>query len=196
MKNLSPVLNIVLLIAVAFLYYKQFSQPSEEEVAPVKMSAEAKAANIVYVNSDSLIDNYIFYKQKKAELEAKEASVKSLLQRESEALKSEAATYQQMAETMSKIDREKTEQGLMAKQQALVEKKDELLGKLDEDHQRWNDELYKKVSAYVKEFNKEKNYQFILGYQRGGGILLANDSLDITRQVLDGLNKEYEGDKK
>jgi outer membrane protein len=52
--------------------------------------------------------------------------------------------------------------------------------------------LYAKLSSYLKEYNKGKNYTFILGYQKGGGILFANDSLDITREVLDGLNKEFE----
>jgi Skp family chaperone for outer membrane proteins len=36
--------------------------------------------------------------------------------------------------------------------------------------------------------NEEMNYKFILGYQRGSGILLANDSLDITKDVIRGIN--------
>jgi hypothetical protein len=39
--------------------------------------------------------------------------------------------------------------------------------------------------------NKSGRYQFIFGYTQEGGILLANDSLNITKYVLEGLNKKY-----
>ena len=51
-------------------------------------------------------------------------------------------------------------------------------------------------TAYIDGFHfaLDRNYEFILGYQKGGGILLANDSLDITQQILEGLNKKYEAE--
>jgi outer membrane protein len=46
------------------------------------------------------------------------------------------------------------------------------------------------VNEFLKH-HKTKSYNFVLGYQKGGGILYANDSLDITREVVVGLNNEY-----
>jgi len=42
--------------------------------------------------------------------------------------------------------------------------------------------------ATFKKFNKDKHYDFIMGYTRGAGILFANDSLDITKVVIKGIN--------
>ena len=43
---------------------------------------------------------------------------------------------------------------------------------------------------------KNRNYHFIMGYTKDGAILLANDSLDITENVIEGLNEEYKENSK
>jgi len=36
----------------------------------------------------------------------------------------------------------------------------------------------------------------VIGYSKGGGVLFAKEDLDITKAVLEGLNKKYADDKK
>ncbi len=187
------IFTAVLTVAIIFLYYLHFKTPvataenSTGAIAPIPV-----ATNIVYVNSDSLLENYFFYKNKKSEFESKENQIKSHLQAESERLQKDAADYQDRAALMSENERAKKEDELMQRQQSLMKKKDDMLGAFDHEQGKFSDDLYAKLSSYLKEYNKGKNYTFILGYQKGGGILFANDSLDITKQVLDGLNKEAE----
>ena len=68
--------------------------------------------------------------------------------------------------------------------------RENLVDQLQSEESDMNDSIHNNLTRYLKEYNKEKNYLFILGYQRGSGILLASDSLDITKDVLKGLNKE------
>jgi outer membrane protein len=51
------------------------------------------------------------------------------------------------------------------------------------------DSVHSRLVAVLKDLNKSNNYFYVMGYQRGNGILFANDSLDITKQVLEELNK-------
>jgi outer membrane protein len=191
--NLHRIITGLLAIAVIVLFVLQFKKPTEETVtAQTSGPAIPITSNIVYVNSDSLLENYVFYKSKKAEFESKEKQIKNHLEAESERLQKDAADYQDRAATMTGGERAKKEEELMVRQQSLMKKKDDLLGAFDEEQSRFNEQLYSKLSEYLKAYNKEKNYTFILGYQKGGGILFANDSLDITREILDGLNKEYQ----
>jgi outer membrane protein len=194
MKNLSLTLNIVLLAAVAFLYYLHFSAHSE--IAPIVPLAPLRNANIVFVNSDSLIEQYTYFKNKKSEFEEKQAKVKAELKAESSRLQNEIQEYQQKAGTMTDQQRGQLEEQLSMKQQQFIQKKDEMLAKLDEEQSKGNEELYMKLNSFMKEFNRNKNYNFILGYQKGGGILYANDSLNITGEVLSGLNKAYDKELK
>ncbi|MCX6275127.1 MAG: OmpH family outer membrane protein [Bacteroidetes bacterium] len=185
------IFTAILALAIVILYYLHFKSPAAETSTGVIMAAPV-ATNIVYVNSDSLLDNFSFYKNKKAEFAEKESQIKNHLQAESERLQKDAADYQDRAAMMSEGDRAKKEEELMQRQQSLMKKKDDMLGAFEEEQSRFSESLYSKLSAYLKEYNKGKNYTFILGYQKGGGILFANDSLDITSQVLEGLNKESE----
>ena len=194
MKNLSNILNIVLLVAVAILYYLHFKdKPESAQVVP---AAALKSLNMVYVNNDSLLSEYDFFKSKKAELEDKQEKIKESLKAESTKLQNEAAEYQKKAATMTDQQRQQVEEQLGMKQQQLMQRKDELLGKLDDDQAKTNEELYTRLTSFIREYNKKKNYSFILGRQKGGGILFANDSLDITKEVVEGLNKAYREEQK
>ena len=194
MKNLNLVLISILFIAVAILYYLHFNSPVA--AVPVSVAApskvhEVKPASIVFLNSDSLLDNYTYLNDKKEGLEARHKKITAELQAEGARLQSDAESYRQHGAMMTEDQRQKTEEQLVMRQQQLVQKEKTLMTKLDEEQEAINEQLFKNLSGYLKEYNKDKNYQFILGYQKGGGILLANDSLDITQSVLEGLNKKY-----
>jgi outer membrane protein len=53
------------------------------------------------------------------------------------------------------------------------------------------EEFYGNIFEYIKSYNKENGYEFVLGYSKGGGILFADASLDVTKKIVEGLNKEY-----
>ena len=189
------IITAILAVAVIVLFYLQFKKPSapvSDTQTHVAGPTVPIASNIVYVNSDSLLENYVFYKNKKAELESKQDQIKNHLEAESEKLQRDAAEYQERAAMMTDSERAKKEEELMMRQQSLMKKKDDMLESLDNEQAKFNEQLYSKLSEHLKAYNKDKNYTFILGYQKGGGILFANDSLDITKEVLNGLNKEFE----
>lgn len=195
MKNLSLGLNAVLLVAVAFLYYLHFkgnNATSDSSISSGKMPVSSQG--IVYINSDSLLDEYQFYKDEHAKLEAAQMKMKSQLKDASDKLQRDAATYQQQAIGMTNQERSQKEEDLGRRQQMLMQQKDQLLSELDDAQGKSSEELYSRLSEYLKKFNQGKNFQFVLGYQKGGGILFANDSLNITRQVIEGLNSEYKSE--
>jgi outer membrane protein len=201
MKNLSLVLNFILVIAVGILYYLHFKAPaaatavSPASVKPSK-AYPVKPSSIVFLNSDSLLDNYAYLKVKKEGLEARHKKITAELQAEGERLQSDAESYRQHGAMMTDEQRAKTEEQLVMRQQQLVQKEKTLMSKLDDEQAAINEQLFKNLTGFLKEYNKDKNYQFILGYQKGGGILLANDSLDITESVIEGMNKKYSDESK
>lgn len=193
MKYLNLIINFLLIIAVGILYYLHFNQaetPTVEIAAPVKLS-EPVTSSIVFVNSDSLLDQYDYLRNKKSELEARSKKLENDLESEGAKLRKDYEEYQQRGGMMTDAQRQQTEEQLMMRQQQLMQKEKSSMAKLDAEQSQINETLYNNLSGYLKEYNKGKNYQFILGYQKGGGILFANDSLDITPWVVEGLNKKY-----
>ncbi len=190
MKNASIALNVILIIAVAFLYYKVFNAPGSNVPAAVASGSEMPSNAIVFINSDSLLEDYNFFNELKDGLEKKQDSIDNLLQQRAKLLEQEVMNYQNKGAGMSPEDRAKEEERLMGKQQNLMDLKQSLVGSLQDEESAMNDSIHNNLSRYLKEYNKDKNYLYILGYQRGSGILLANDSLDITNEILEGLNKK------
>ena len=185
MKNLSIALNIVLLVAVGFLYYKVYS--SEE--SNVVITGQAAQSKIVYVNSDSLMENYPLYQSINASMEKRQDSLEQAFLQRGESLQKEIETYQQTGAMMSEADRAKKEEDLTRRRQSFVSDKDSAWEKLNKEQELMTDSLHNQLMNYVKSFNKKHGYDFILGYTRGGVILYTNDSLDITKALLSGLKK-------
>jgi outer membrane protein len=198
MKNISGVLNVILLIAVAVLYYLHFKGAPQTEVSGEKIKAPVHVSGagvIAFVNSDTLFDEYEFYKDQKAAIETEKTKIKNELKAQSDRLQNEVEAYQKAAMGMTEKERAEKEYQLGMKQQAMMQHKEELLNALDEKREQASDTLYTKLNNYLKKHNNKNNYSYILGYSKGGGILFANDSLEITKEVLDGLNKEYKESK-
>lgn len=187
MKNLSLVLNIILLVAVGFLYKKVYSEKTEPVMAEIPK--QAKAASIVYVNTDSLLDHYDLYQDIKKRVEHMRDSADRVLENKGKALQQEYNDYQSRGAGMSESERAKTEEMIMRKQKELRDENEDAVAFLRKEEDKLNDQFHDHLTGYLKKYNKDKNYEFIFSYQRGTGILLAHDSLDITKQVLEGINK-------
>lgn len=56
-----------------------------------------------------------------------------------------------------------------------------------------NDQVMKKLNGYVRQFADEQGYDFVYGAEGSGVIMAANTKLDITDQVLQYINKKYQG---
>jgi len=189
LKNASLALNIILIIAVAFLYYKVYNG-TQASAPAVAINGSGMPSNaIVFINSDTLLADYKFFNQLKDGLEKKQDSIDTYLKQQGKALEHEVQVYQSRGASMSPEERAKEEERLMGKQQGLMDLKQSMVEQLQNEESDMNDSIHSNLTRYLKEYNKDKNFLYILGYQRGSGILLANDSLDITREILDGLNK-------
>jgi outer membrane protein len=199
MKNISLILNAVLLLAVGHLYYLNLGQKkSAPESMTVAPSSSAPGVRIAYVNADTLDAKYEWLKKQKEAIEQRARSAESSLQSKQESLMRDAAALQEKFQsgTMTRADAEKAQADLMAREQRLGEEQQRLSKQLSEEQRKALNDLYANVEGKLKTLSDQIGYDYILSYSRGGQILLASDSLDITKQVLMLLNaKEAEKPK-
>lgn len=209
-KNFSFILNIVLAIAVTILYYLHFSgnggsasntelTDSAAAAKPVVMTPkEIKASKSVYVNLDILNEKYDFIKDLSASAQAEQRSLEAKYQTKGQKLQEDYAAFEQ-----------KAQQGLLsenqinAEQEAFAKRKEELdqlemqSQALMEKIQQRNDEANDNLRAYIKEYNKNSHYNYVFAFSGSPAsqILLVDDSLDITTEILEGLNAQYNASK-
>ncbi|TNE60717.1 MAG: OmpH family outer membrane protein [Bacteroidetes bacterium] len=197
-KNISLVLNAVLLLAVAHLYYLHFSSASTEAEKPaaiVPPPSENGGVKIAYVDADTLDAKYEWLKEQKKALEKRVESAERSMGAKKDKLLSDMAAFEQKAQsgTVPRADLEKEYTALMERQQKLAEEEARLGKQLADEQRDAMNKLMANVEEKLKSLQSQIGYDYILSYSKGGGqVLLANDSLDITYQVLDLLNKKDE----
>lgn len=192
-NNTSLIWNIVLSLAVAVLFFLHFSGKPSGDAGAATDGGVVAGRKTVYVQVDSLLKNYEFFKDTRKELENKNFQLENELNTKGRSLQNEVQFFQQRAQTMTPDQARSTEAQLMKKQQDLVAYRDQSAQALGQEEAKKNEELYKNIRAYIEKYNKENGFEYVLGYSLGGGILFANPSLDVTQKILDGLNKEYKG---
>jgi outer membrane protein len=164
-----------------------------EKIAGESSTKETNlSGGIVYVNSDSLLNNYDYFKEIKAKFESKSKKAEADLKDKGAAFQREVAAYQQAANGLSGDQRAQTEQRLARKQQELQVYQQNAGSALQNEEAAENEKLYDKVAEYLKGHAKEKGYKMVLTYSKGNSaILFADESLDVTKEVIKGLNQAY-----
>lgn len=182
--------------AVALVSVMASCQNKENNTAATTKKTESAtvstAEKIVYVNSDSLLTKYQYYKDLKVKLDAKSQTAQRDLASKQQAFQREVAQYQQQQQTLSADQRASTEERLQRKQQELQTYTQNAGAALQNEQADENEKLYDKVADYLKTYAKQKGFKMVLTYSKGNSaILFADESLDVTSEVITGLNAAY-----
>ncbi|HLT82377.1 MAG TPA: OmpH family outer membrane protein [Cyclobacteriaceae bacterium] len=191
MKNLSLVINGVLLIAVAVLYYLHFSsRPGSAQGGSVFASGDKPL--IAFINSDSVLQNYEYLEVKRKELEEKTKKMEQEYRTRTEGLQTEINNYQRNVGNMTLSQVRAVEEDLQRKQQNLRMYEQTLTQELMNEESKLNKELYDRVTAFLKKYGQKNGLHVVLKFDPSSDVLFAGDSLDITNEVIRGLNQEYQ----
>lgn len=193
MKNLSLILNIVLLVAVGVLYYLHFSASKPEGAA--SSTVNAGDLKLAYINSDTVLKYYDYLKVNKQQLEEKTKKMDQDYRNRAIGLQNEFAAYQRNVNSMTLGQVRATEEDLAKKQQNLQLYQQSLTQQVMMEEEKLNKELYQRVTAYLNKYGKEKGLQVVLKYDPTSDVLHVSDALDISTDVIAGLNDEYKAEK-
>lgn len=183
-------LNYLLKAGLGLMLALAIVSCGKQEPKAAKETAESN--KIVFVNSDSLLNNYDYFKNIRDKFEDKSKKAQADLTAKGNAFQREVAQYQQQANGMSADQRAATEERLARKQQELAAYNQNASNALASEQASENEKLYEKVAEFLKQYAKEKGYKMVLTYSKGNpNVLFADESLDVTKEVVSGLNEAY-----
>lgn len=206
MNKISVALNTVLFIAIAILFFLYFSlngklSPSSEGTSeagkktPKLITDPSKLANakIAYINIDSLNAKYQFITDKSQEINKRQMALENTLNSMYGKFQQEVADLQQAAQAglRSETELKKEEERLQIKQQDIANKEKQLQA-LGEEVANTQANMLRSVSKFIEKYNDNK-FDYILAYTSNNisSVLFAKSELEITNEIVDGLNKEY-----
>lgn len=194
MKNLSLILNGILLLAVGVLFFLHFtSGPKAKKSGKTDSTQAVTGVPIVFINIDTLLNNYDYFADLQDEIIDKQSELEAQLNSRTRTYERNAQSYQDKVNKglVTRREAAELEQSLYQEQQEILQLRDQLALELQEEEQVRNRRLIENIMVFLKEYNKDYNYQFIFSNSFGSNILFARDSLDITYSVLEGINKQY-----
>jgi outer membrane protein len=161
------------------------------------VSTEVDKDKIVFVDSDSLLNQYEYFKELQKKMETKGKAADADLKAKGQAFQRDLQQYQSQANSLTGEQRAAAEERLARKQQELQAYQQNAGAAFQNEQAKEQEALYNKVADYLKGYAKEKGYKMVLKYQKGmGDILFADESLDVTKEVIKGLNEAYKKEKK
>ncbi|MCD6331843.1 MAG: OmpH family outer membrane protein [Bacteroidales bacterium] len=204
MKKLSWGFNVVLAIAVVILFIFHFSQQHRIKELSSSALPQERADSVkpsfraAYVFVDSLLAHYGLYQELTDGLVKKKANLEKELAKKGKNLDKEISDYQYKVQKhlITSWDAADQEKKLQEKQQVLVNLQNDMQSRLMDEQQKVNLQIHDSVVNAVNRFNQTHGYHVIFSHTFGGGLLFAEDDMNITREVLDMLNESYQQGKK
>jgi outer membrane protein len=195
MKNGLLILNVILLIAVGVLFYLHFSSRPEAVKPPQAannnvLPGATSGSRIAYIEMDSLENNFAMIRDVKSELSRKEESMNNELTGLEKRYRARASELQGQAPTMNQVQSEEATKEMMQMQQSMQSRKQELDQQYQNLYMDKMKDVKTRIESFLKDYNKDKGYTYILAYEPG--LFYYRDStFNITREVINGLNKLY-----
>ncbi|MCQ2252982.1 MAG: OmpH family outer membrane protein [Bacteroidales bacterium] len=150
---------------------------------------------IAYVHIDSLVNGYDLYNDEATKLMAKQNQYEAELQSKQKSLERRAMELQNNYEKrlITPTRAQEIQQQLAVESQKLQQTYQQQSMELADDNAMIMNRVGDSIKNFLKVFNADKRYKLILSTQGSSPVLYGDPSMDITNQVLKGLNERYRG---
>ncbi len=150
------------------------------------------SAQLVYVDVNKLMEGYKRTKVAKAEFDKKAGTMKANIDSLVTGWQKELKNYEKERASLSPKELKLKQELLQNKQQQINGYQEAIQKKIQEEDKKVTQTVINDINDFVKEYGKSKGYKIIFGASGGGNIMYADESTDLTEQVLKGLNAEYD----
>ncbi|MBH2003294.1 MAG: OmpH family outer membrane protein [Sphingobacteriia bacterium] len=191
MKNATLGFNVVIALAVAVLFYFQFSgKKSAAATDSASKAAPAGSFRIAYFESDSIQNNFEYFKEIKRTLEVKDQANSKQLNELKTVFTNKYQDLQRSAQSLSQAELANKQQELEQMQRTYQGKEQMMAQEMQDESFKKLQDVKKKIETYLTEYNKDKGYAFIFS-SAPEFMYLKDTAYNITDDVVKGLNKLY-----
>ena len=150
------------------------------------------SSQLVYVDVNKLMEGYKKSKVAKAEFDKKATIMKSNVDSLVGNWQTELKNYEKERASLSPKELKLKQELLGNKQQQINGYQEAIQKKIQEEDKKVTQTVINDINDYVKEYGKKNSYKIIFGASGGGNIMYAEESTDLTEEILKGLNAEYD----
>ena len=196
MKNVSLIISIVALAAATVFGVLSLSNGEKNvESATEAASNEAAAGkgDIVYIDLDRILMEYDMANDLRSVVETKVQNIEAEITRKGKKLEKEVKEFQEKMNKglMTRSVAEVQQQKLMQQEQEFNNYAAAKQQEIQEEQVVMMNQLGDAIKTFLDNYNAQKQYAMILTNTGGAPVITADEALNITDDVLAGLNEEY-----
>lgn len=192
--------NAVLLLGLIGIYVLHFTSSPKSKVnadATEPLQKEG-GLTVAYIDSDTLLAKYQYAIDLQKELENYRDQQEKYYQQQVTQFQADYQNYLQTGSTMTLSQQQAKEEELQKRMTKMQTLEQELMAKVTERQLDENTKLLNAIFAFVREYNAA-NQQFDIILRKtfvDSPTMYLNPGMDITQEIVDGLNEEYKNLKK
>ena len=198
MKTFKTIATALCTSALMLTFTQCNNAPQQPTIITQVIHDSVPTLKIAYVDIDTLLTNYKLWVELNEDMIRKEENIRATLNEKMTSLQADYEEFERKLNNNAFATRERAESEqnrILKKRQELEELQERLSNELAIENNKNNVLFRDSINAFVQEYNKEKGYNIILS-RLGDNILYIDYAMNITQEIIDGLNARYDANKK
>lgn len=199
MQKFSTVLNIVLLIAVAVLYYLWFSNRSTSVAAtPVgKDSSGVSKLHIAYFDLDTLQKHYDYFIEMSKYIDGKRGTMEQKLNGLRNQITAKINDYNKRGPGLSQTEQLQLQEEVGNMQNNYQQQEQNLTQEFQSESMEKMLDIKARIQLLLKKYSADKGYTYVFATSSDDNVIYYRDSVnDVTSELVTLLNEDYNAGKK
>lgn len=157
-----------------------------------KTTAKSEGFKTAFIDTEILMKDYQEFKDFEAKFKTMSDRMKNELDNDAKKFQNDVLDLQKNAQSKGMEWAQKRQAELEHRQQTLAEKEQNYMKKFQEESAVERDSMVSKMKTFIKEYGKEKGYDYIYGTGDAASVLYGKEEYDLTKEILGLLHKQYE----
>ena len=196
MKKFIPALAAI--AAIALCSCNQNEAKDAAKASDAEETVALAPGSIVYFSLDKVLEEYDMANDLRSEVETKAAAIQKEVTRRQKNLENAVKDFQNKIDKglITSIVAQNTQKKLQQQEIDFNQYAQTKQAEIMEEQQVMMNRLADAIKTFVEEYNVEKQYALILSNSAGVPVITGNSTLDITDEIIAGLNAKYVKEKK
>ncbi len=147
--------------------------------------------NFAYVRTGDLINEFTGMKEARAAYQTKSKSWSSNMDTLGFNFQKALNKFNMESTAMTPEERKKQETNLITQQRMLKDYENEMNRTAKLEEEQMTSGVLNQINSYIDKYGKDNGYDLIFGTNTSGNLLYGNQGMDITTEILQGLNMSY-----
>lgn len=201
MKYFNSIAIFVLALGLIILYFLHFKGETTIGKKNIALTTDSLGTGvpmgpIAYFEMDSIEQQYLYIKDVQSKLKTREQAITGELEGMKKGYMGRVQQLQSKAPAMSQSEGEAAQGEISQMERNLEQKQARMAQDLQEQQFKLMQDINKKIEVYLATYNKNRGFSYIFSRQAGDFIYYKDTVMNITNDLIKGLNDEYSKEKK